>query len=67
MNETLKAFQALANEIWEEAKVNGEKADEAFDKMDLGLSGYHRGMHFVNAGIASRIEAILEGHREDEK
>lgn len=63
MNEAIKEY---TDNLWKEAKLNKELADEAYEKGDLALSAFHKGMVTVYEGERlCKEDKILESEKED--
>lgn len=59
MNEAIKEY---TDNLWKDAKLNKELADEAYEKGDLALSAFHKGMVTVYEGIAAGLDDIIADH-----
>jgi hypothetical protein len=59
MTPTPDALRALVAELRAEAAIRNRKADEAFDKGDLLVAGYNRGLGTADKEAADRIESLI--------
>ncbi|EOV9528882.1 glyoxalase [Bacillus cytotoxicus] len=62
MREAIKEF---IKGLHESASESRKQADEAFEKGDLGLAGFHRGQWHTLEGTAIGLEDILADHEEE--
>lgn len=54
-----EAVKEYTDNLWKEAKLNKELADEAYEKGDLSLSAFHKGTVSTYEGIAAGLDDIL--------
>lgn len=63
MEKMKKAIEEYINHLKQSAVENRKGSDKAYEKGDLGLSGYLRGQWIANEGIVIALETILTQHR----
>lgn len=61
-----KAIEEYIKGLHESAIESRKQADEAFEKGDLGLVGFHRGQWHTLEGTAIGLEDILGDYEEEE-
>ncbi|MED0876578.1 glyoxalase [Bacillus mobilis] len=62
-----EAIEEYIKGLHESAIESRKQADEAFDKGDFGLAGFHRGQWHTLEGAAIGLEDILADHEEEEQ
>ncbi|MBO1583023.1 glyoxalase [Bacillus sp. XF8] len=62
-----EAIEEYIKGLHESAIESRKQADEAFEKGDLGLAGFHRGQWLTLEDTATVLEDILSDYEEGEE